>query len=79
MALWLALEEEITWLSAALMKHGRCHLKLLCGLAEKQVPSFCSFGGLWARSYSLQLYFPKGKRLLCKICLFHHRGTLPLT
>lgn len=49
MALWLALEEEITWLSAALMKYGRYHLKLLCGLAEKPVPSFCSFGGLWAR------------------------------
>ena len=73
-ALWLALEEEITWLGVALMKYGRYHLDLLCGLADKHVPSFCSFGGLWARHCGLQMYFPRGKRLLCNICLSHHRG-----
>lgn len=75
MALWVALEEEITWLSAVLMKYGRYHLDLLCGLAEKCVPSFCSFGGLRARQNGLWLYFPKNERVLCKIWLSHHRGT----
>lgn len=72
-AFWLVLE-EVPWLSAVLMKYGRYHLDLLCGLAEKCVPSFCSFDGLQARQTGLWLYFPKNERVLCKIWLSHHRG-----
>lgn len=77
MALWLMLDEELGWLSAALMKCGRCHPELLEGLAAKPVASLCSFGGLWASSHSLRLCFPKGSRLHCKICLSDQRGAQP--
>lgn len=78
MALWLVLEEEITWLSAVLMKYGRYHLDLLCGLAEKCVPSFCSFGGLQAGQRSVIVFSKEWENALQNLTFSSQRCSVSL-